>query len=119
MWANAPCFAYLPLQILDPYNHSVDALDPIFLVYPSAIPRPFHEVISHRLYSGEILFYLSLGRPEDLPVVLERNLPPYKWMRVLKETKHISLTRAKGCSKSITPSVFTLDELAALDMVSA
>ena len=67
-------FTHLPLQVLDPCNHSINALDRIFLIHLPAVLRPLSKVISRRLHCGEILVKLSLGRTEDLPVVLKRNL---------------------------------------------
>jgi hypothetical protein len=67
-------FTHLPLQILDPCNHGVNALDCILVVHPSAILRPFGKVIGCRLHGGEILLNVSLGGTKDLPVVLIRNL---------------------------------------------
>lgn len=67
-------FAHLSLQILDPRNHGVNALDRILPVHPSPILRPLSKIIGCRLHGGEILVKLSLGRTKDLPVVLKRNL---------------------------------------------
>ena len=66
--------AYLALEGLRPLQHGVHRLQGLVLRYSAGL-RLAGEVRCGRLQCPELLLYVLLGRPEDLAVVLVRNLP--------------------------------------------